>query len=188
MQSLVGPSCEEVTKVNRLVQSMGLAVGDVVVYPGHGVGHIVAREQRSMLGDVREVVVLELVDGLSVTLPIEQARKALRPLLSDRDLRMVQKTLRESHPRCEEPWAKRRQAAQEKMAGGDPLGLAEVVRDGALRERKIRAKGKSYLLSATEKAVYTKARRLLAGEIGLANGLERAEADAWIEQQLAAAV
>jgi hypothetical protein len=30
-----------------------------------------------------------------------------------------------------------------------------------------------------------RARRLLSGEIGLARGLEPAEADAWIEEQLA---
>ena len=168
-------------------EGMRLAVGDVVVYPAQGVGPIVAREQRLVLGDVREVVVLDLVDGLSVTLPVEHARRVLRPLLSDADLHLVQKTLRESHPPSEEAWLKRRKEAQEKIAGGDPVGLAEVVRDGALRERRMRAKGNGSLLSAGERAIYMKARSLLSGEIGLANGLEPVEADAWIDQQLGAA-
>lgn len=163
---------------------MRLAVGDVVVYPSHGVGRVVAREQRMVLDDVREVVVLDLVDGLSVTLPVAHARKVLRPLLSEADLRLVQKTLSANHPPSEEAWLKRRKQAQEKMAGGDPLGLAEVVRDGALRERRLRAKGNGSLLSAGERAIYTKARRLLSGEIGLASGLEPVEADAWIDRQL----
>jgi CarD family transcriptional regulator len=166
---------------------MRLAVGDVVVYPAHGVGSVVAREQRLVLGDLREVVVLDLVDGLSVTLPVEQARKVLRPLLSEVDLQLVQKTLRENQPSSQETWLKRRKAAQLKMAGGDPLGLAELVRDGALRERRLRAKGNGSLLSTSEKAIYVKARRLLSGEIGLANGLEPVDADAWIDQQLDAA-
>jgi CarD family transcriptional regulator len=164
-----------------------LAVGDVVVYPAHGVGSVVAREKRVVLGDVREVVVLDLVDGLSVTLPVELARGVLRPLLSEADLRLVQKTLRADHPLSEEAWLKRRKGARQKMAGGDPLGLAEVVRDGALRERRLRAKGNGSLLSAGERAIYMKARRLLSGEIGLVNGLEPVEADAWIDQQLEAA-
>jgi CarD family transcriptional regulator len=166
---------------------MRLAVGDVVVYPAHGVGPVVARERRMVLGVVREVVVLDLAEGLSVTLPIELAREVLRPLLSESDLRLVQETLREDRPPSEEAWLKRRKAAQEKMAGGDPLGLAEVVRDGALRERRLRAKGNGALLSAGERSIYMKARRLLSGEIGLANGLKPVEADAWIDQQLGAA-
>lgn len=166
---------------------MRLAVGDVVVYPSHGGGSVVAREQRLVLGDLREVVVLDLVDGLTVTLPVEQARKVLRPLLSEADLQLVQKTLRENQPPSHETWLKRRKDAEVKMAGGDPLGLAEVVRDGALRQRRLRAKGNGSLLSAGERAIYVKARRLLSGEIGLANGLEPVEADAWIDLQLDAA-
>jgi CarD family transcriptional regulator len=166
--------------------TMRLAVGDVVVYPSHGVGSVVARESRPLLGEMREVVVLDLIDGLAVTLPVEKALKVLRPVLSEAELQMVQKTLRESDPRSEEPWPKRRQAAQEKMAGGDPRELAEIVRDAAQREQRPRSKGGS-LLSSGEKTIYTKARRLLAGEISVASGLEPVEADGWIDQQLGAA-
>jgi CarD family transcriptional regulator len=167
---------------------MRLAVGDVIVYPAHGVGSVVAREQRTVLGELREVVVLDLIDGLSVTLPVDQAQKVLRPLLSEEDLRLVEKTLRETGPLSDEAWLKRKRVAQEKMAGGEPLGLAEVVRDGALRERRLRAKGNGSMLSAGERAVYMKARRLLSGEIGLANGIETVQADAWIDEQLGAVV
>jgi RNA polymerase-interacting CarD/CdnL/TRCF family regulator len=69
----------------------------VVVYGAHGVGHIVARERRMVLGAVQEVLVLELAEGLSVTLPAGRARELLRPLLSEGDLRRVQETLREDH-------------------------------------------------------------------------------------------
>jgi CarD family transcriptional regulator, regulator of rRNA transcription len=164
-----------------------LAVGDVVVYPSHGVGPVAARENRLVLGVVREVVVLDLADGLSVTLPIELARRLLRPLLSEADLRLVQKTLRDDHPLSEDVWLKRRKDAQVKMAGGNPLELAEVVRDGALRERRLRARGNGSQLSPGERAIYMKARTLLSGEIGHAHGLEPVEADAWIDQQLGAA-
>ena len=168
-------------------ESVKLAVGDVVVYPSQGVGPVVAREKRVVLGVAREVVVLDLADGLAVTLPVELARKVLRPLLSEADLHLVQKTLSEDHALSEDVWLKRRKDTQVKMAGGDPLGLAEVVRDGALRERRLQAKGNGSQLSAGERAIYLKARRLLSGEIGLAHGLEPLEADAWIDRQLGAA-
>jgi len=162
-------------------------VGEVVVYPSHGVGPIVARERRVVLGVVREVVVLELADGLSVTLPVDLARTQLRPVLSKAALRLVRETLRDDRPLSEDVWLKRRKDAEVKLAGGDPLGLAEVVRDGALRERRLREEGRGTMLSAGERSIYMKARRLLSGEIGLAHGLEPVEADAWIDRQLGAA-
>lgn len=162
-----------------------LAVGDVVVYPAHGVGHVAARGKKVVLGAAQEIVVLELADGLSVTLPIERARALLRPLLSQGDLRRVQETLREHHPLSEDVWLKRRKDTLVKLTGGDPLGLAEVVRDCARRQQRVIAKRTGSQLSPSERDLYTRARRLLSGEIGLARGLEPAAVDAWIEEQLA---
>ena len=73
---------------------MKLAVGDAVVYPAYGAGRVAAREKRVVLGAEQEVVVLELADGLSVTLPMQLARKLLRPLVSEAGLSRVQETLR----------------------------------------------------------------------------------------------
>ena len=167
-------------------EGVRFGVGDVVVYPAHGVGHLVARERRMAQGSMQEVLVLELADGLSVTLPVERARELLRPLLSEADLRRVKKTLRQDQTLNDDAWLKRRKDTQVKLAGGDPLGLAEVVRDGALRERRLIGKHNGSQLSPSERDLYKKARRLLSGEIGLAQGREPAEAEAWIEEQLAA--
>jgi CarD family transcriptional regulator len=164
---------------------MRLAVGDVVVYAAHGVGRVAARERRMVLGAARETLVLELADGLSVTLPVERARELLRPLLSEADLRRVQETLREDHALSEDVWPKRRKDTQAKLKGGDPFGLAEVVRDGARREQKLIAKHAGSQLSPSERDLYKRARRLLSDEIGLARGIKPAAADAWIEEQLA---
>lgn len=164
---------------------MRLAVGDQVVYPGHGVGRVVAREGRCVEGVEREVLVLELSEGLSVTLPVERALGLLRPLLSEADVGRVGETLREDRALSADVWVKRMKAAQVKLASGDPLGLAEVVRDGALRQRSLIAKGNGSYLSASERDLYVRARRLLSGEIGLAQGLGPGVADDWIEEQLA---
>jgi len=157
----------------------------VVVYAPHGVGHIAAREERVVLGFSQEVLVLELADGLSVTLPIERARALLRPLLCEADMLRVQATLSEEHTLSDDGWLRRRKATQAKMAGGDPLGLAEVVRDCARRQQRLMPRGGASKLSGSEREVYLRARRLLSEEIGLARGLEPADADAWIGRQLA---
>ena len=156
------------------------------MYPAHGVGRVVARERRTLQGATQDVLVLELPDGLSVTLPIERARELLRPLLSEKDLSRVQKTLREDRAPSNDVWLKRRKDTQVKLSGGDPLELAEVVRDGALRERRLIARDNGSRLSTGEKDLYMRARRLLSAEIGLAHDLHPVDADAWIEEQLAA--
>lgn len=165
---------------------MRLSVGSVVVYPPHGVGRIVAREKRVVLGVQQEVVVLELSDGLSVTLRLEQAREQIRPLLDEAGIREVREKLREDGPTTDEAWAKRVKEAQEKLREGDPIGLAEIVRDGARRQHAPPGSG-SAKLSTSERTLCDRARTLLSEEIGVARGTDRAAADAWIDEQLAPA-
>ncbi len=163
---------------------MRLAVGDLVVYTPYGIGRVAAREKRAVLGAEREIVVLELADGLTVTLPMERAREHLRPAASEADMRRVQETLRKDHALDADPWLKRRKDTQAKLADGDPIKIAEIVRDGARRERTLTRKGAGSQLSLGERELFVKARRLLSGEIALARGFEPAEADAWIDEQL----
>ena len=155
------------------------------MYSALGAGRVAAREKRVVRGAEQEVVVLELAEGLSVTLPLQLARELLRPLVSEAGLHRVQKTLREDGAPSGDVWLKRMKQVQAKLRGGDPLQLAEIVRDGARRERRLTANGTTSKLSFSEKGLCVKARQHLSGEIGLARGLERAEADAWIDEQLA---
>jgi CarD family transcriptional regulator len=162
-----------------------LAVGDAVVYAGHGIGRVAAREQGTVLGVVQEVVVLELVTGLRVTLPIQRARERLRPLVSEADVWRVQRRLHEDGEASGGGWRTRLRQGQAKLASGDPLELAELVRDGMRCAGPLGGKGSTPKLSESERRLYVQARQLLAEEIGSACGLGQAEADAWIEEQVA---
>ncbi len=164
-----------------------LAVGDLVVYARHGTGHVSARETRVLLGENQEIVVLELADGLTVTLPIERAHEQLRPLASQADMRLVQETLRADGTPSADPWLKRQKETRARLTGGELIELARIVRDSALREQALAAKGTAGRLSIGERELSAKARQLLASEIALARGVEPAEADAWIDEQLAPA-
>jgi CarD family transcriptional regulator len=161
-----------------------LAVGDAVVYAAQGVGRIVAREQRTALGVAQEVVVLELATGLRVTLPIQRARERLRPLVSEAGVRRVQQRLHEDAEASGGGWRTRLRQGQAKLASGDPLELAELVRDGMRRHGSQARRGAAPKLSETERRLYVQARELLAREIGSARGLDEVEADAWIEEQV----
>jgi RNA polymerase-interacting CarD/CdnL/TRCF family regulator len=158
-----------------------LAVGDVIVYAGHGTGRITARERRTAEGAEQEVVVLELDQGLVVTLPIARARERLRPVAGQAELRRVQETLREKGDSGEEGWQKRFKQTQAKLASGDLLGLAEIVRDGIRKESRATTSAR---LSGTERQLYLQARQLLVLEVSAARGLDPAEAEAWIDQQV----
>ncbi len=163
-----------------------LAVGDLVVHAAHGVGRVAAREKRP--GDGRDLVVLELAQGLSVTLPVDYANQVLRAPVSEADLRRVQQTLRADNVFSGGSWLTRRKDTQAKLTGGDPLRLAEVVRDGAGRARMLMAKRTGAQLSPSERDAYLRARMLLSGEISSSRGLAPGEADAWIEEQLTESV
>src|SRR5437660_11914997 len=141
----------------------------MVVYGSHGAGHVAARERRVVLGKRQEVIVLALAGGLSVELPMERARELLRPLASEADMLRVQRTLGADHAISGDPWLKRRRDSQAKLTGGDPVELAELIRDGARREWRLPAKGTKSQLSPGEKELFAKARQLLSNEIALAS-------------------
>ena len=164
---------------------VNLAVGDLVVYANHGAGSIAARKTQTVLGKTCEVVVVELDEGLTVTLPLELAQQLLRSLASEADLRRVQETLRGDSVLSVDPWLSRRKQTLEKLAGGSPVELAEIVSEGAQRDRERRTKGSKPLGSSGERDVFVKARRLLSDEIALTRGIQPDAADVWIEEQLA---
>ena len=161
-----------------------MQVGAAVVYPPHGVGRIAKREKTVVLGVEEEVVVIDLGNDLSVTLPLSRARELLRPPLSKTDLGPVQRTLRDEVVPSDESWPKRMNDAQDKLRRGDPLELAEIVRDAVRREQQTTPSGAQVKLSASERALYSRARESLAREIGLALG-DEGDANAWIDAQLA---
>jgi CarD family transcriptional regulator len=161
-----------------------LTVGDVVVYSAYGLGRVAARERGLVQDTDQEMVVLEFDDGLTVSLPIERAHDQLRALASAAEIGRVQETLREERAVSNEPWLSRQRDARAKLTGGDPLGLAEIVRDGAARTRSLAAKGAKSQLSPGERDIFVKARRLLSSEIAHVCGLEATEADDWIDLQL----
>jgi RNA polymerase-interacting CarD/CdnL/TRCF family regulator len=164
---------------------MKLAVGDAVVYGTHGIGRIIARREQDVQGTFREIVVLELDEGLTVTLPLDRANEQLRPVASKADVPRVRETLREDRRLSFEPWLSRRRETMEKLSAGTLDGLAEIVSEGAQRERIRLANGGTSGLPTAERDVFVKARGLLSGEIALALSLKASAADDWIEKQLA---
>ena len=169
---------------DRYACCVQLAVGDVVVYAAYGVGHVVAREQRVVDGSESEVVVVAFADGLTVSLPLQRAKDQLRLPVSEADLEDVQAVLRDERTVSTGPWLARQRESRAKLAEGDPLSLAEIVREGATRQESRTVKGAKTQLSDGERRLFGKARQLLAGEIAQVRGLATSDADDWIDRQL----
>jgi CarD family transcriptional regulator len=162
-----------------------LAVGDLVVYGNHGIGRVAARRKQEMLGEAQEVVVLEL-EQLTVTLPLTLAQTQLRPLANDADLHRVGDALRDDGELNSRNWLSRRREAVEKLIGGTPVELAQIVSEGAQRERLRSASrgGSKGQFSLSERQLYTRARTLLTDEVALALDIEPEAAETWIDGHL----
>jgi CarD family transcriptional regulator, regulator of rRNA transcription len=157
-----------------------LAVGDVVVYGAHGAGTVATRETRSVDGEPQTVVVVALSGGLNVQLPLELAQERLRALVDEPGLATVQHVLRDAPPSSGESWLKRRREALAKL--GDTIGLAEIIRDGHVRET---TPARGSRLAPSERELVRRARGLLTSEIALARNVPLADAEAWLDRQLA---
>ena len=161
---------------------MVFSVGETVVYPHHGAALIEAIETRVVKGEEKLYLVLRVAQGdLTVRVPAENAEiVGVREVVGEEGLTKVFDVLRAPH--TEEPtnWSRRYKANLEKLASGNPLKVAEVVRDLWRRDRE---RG----LSAGEKRMLAKARQILVGELALAENTDDAKASTILDEVLAAA-
>jgi CarD family transcriptional regulator len=159
---------------------MAFVVGDTVVYPHHGAALIEAIEKRVIKGVERDYLVLRVAQGdLTVRVPSDNVDLVgVRDVVNQEGLDRVFDVLRQ--PYTEEPtnWSRRYKANLEKLASGDVIKVAEVVRDLWRRERE---RG----LSAGEKRMLAKARQILVSELALAEKTNEDKAEAILDEVLA---
>jgi CarD family transcriptional regulator len=159
---------------------MNFSVGDTVVYPHHGAAKIEAIEKRMVKGEEQDYLVLRVAQGdLTVRVPSANVDLVgVRDVVNQEGLDRVFDVLRQ--PYTEEPtnWSRRYKANLEKLASGDVIKVAEVVRDLWRRERE---RG----LSAGEKRMLAKARQILVSELALAEKTNEDKAEAILDEVLA---
>lgn len=159
---------------------MTFKVGETVVYPHHGAARIDAIETRTIKGQDKIYLVLKVAQGdLTVRVPADNVDLVgVRDVVGQDGLDRVFEVLRLPH--TEEPtnWSRRYKANLEKLASGDVIKVAEVVRDLWRRERE---RG----LSAGEKRMLAKARQILVSELALAENTNEDKAEAILDEVLA---
>ena len=125
----------------------------------------------------RSYLVLKVAQGdLTVRVPADNVDLVgVRDVVGQEGLDRVFEVLRAPH--TEEPtnWSRRYKANLEKLASGDVIKVAEVVRDLWRRERD---RG----LSAGEKRMLAKARQILVSELALAENTNEDKAEAILDE------
>jgi len=159
---------------------MAFKVGETVVYPHHGAALIEKMKTRTLKGEDKIYLVLKVAQGdLTIEVPAENCDLVgVRDVVGPEGLERVFDVLRAAH--TEEPtnWSRRYKANLEKLASGDVIKVAEVVRDLWRRD-------KDRGLSAGEKRMLAKARQILVSELALAEKTNEDKAEAILDEVLA---
>ena len=136
--------------------------GDYVVYPTHGVGQVTNVEIQEIAGHKLKLFVISFdQDRMTLRVPVTKAGTAgLRKLSSRKMMDTALETLKGRARVKRTMWSRRAQEYEAKINSGDPLAIAEVVRD---LHRKSGQPDQSF----SERQIFESARDRLAMELAV---------------------
>jgi CarD family transcriptional regulator len=155
-------------------------VGDTVVCPHHGAGRILEIIEQEFQGSIHCYYSIQILhNDMNIKLPVEGTDKAgIRPVIPEVMVAEVVGVLRDDPTLMPVNWNRRVKHNREKIGTGDPLELADVVRNLALRDAE---KG----LSTGEKQMFGKVKRMLASELMYAKSMPLDDAMSFLDGVLA---
>ena len=160
----------------------GFAIEDHVVYPSHGVGQITAIEGHE-IGDIslRVFVVVFSKEKMTLRVPIDKANSSgMRKLSSQQKMEQAISTLKGRARTRRVMWSRRAQEYDAKLNSGDPISIAEVMRD---LHRDEGQPDQSY----SERQMYEAALERLAREFAAVENTDTEQAAERLENVLRAA-
>jgi len=149
----------------------GFKANDFVVYPAHGVGQILAIEEKTVAGASLEFFVVYFAKSkMTLRAPTRKAANlGMRKLSDPTAIQRVRRTLSQVPYKARGNWSRLAQAYESKIDSGDIIAIGEVMRD--LYRPAINS-GQSY----SERQLYTSALDRLSGEVALVDGITEEEA------------
>ena len=156
-----------------------LKSGDYVVYPTHGVGLVKAIEDQT-IGEakLKMVVVNFEQDKMILRVPVQKVASSGMRKLSSRDVMKSALTTLKGRARIRRTmWSRRAQEYEAKINSGDPVSIAEVVRD---LHARVGQSEQSY----SERQLYEAALDRLSRELAAVEGVDTATATVKIEKTL----
>jgi CarD family transcriptional regulator len=154
--------------------------GDHIVYPSHGVGRVRSVETEIIAGFELEMYVVGFEnERLTLRVPVGKAAKAgMRKLSSREKIQSALEALKiKTKPRRSVMWSRRAQEYEAKINSGDPVSIAEVVRD---LYRGSDQPDQSY----SERQIYQAALERLARELAAVEKIDEGKATERLEAVL----
>lgn len=165
--------------VSKKANSSDFEAGDFVVYPAHGVGKVEGIETQTISGvDVTLYTISFEQDRMRLKLPISKIKSSgLRKLSSGDRLKEALTTLKGRSRVKRTMWSRRAQEYETKINSGDPVAIAEVLRD--LRRNEDQGE-QSY----SERQIYQAALERLAREVAAIEDIDEKAAAEKLEDVL----
>ena len=112
-------------------KNLDFKIGEVVVYPKHGVGEIIKIEQMEIASIKTKFYVVKMEQSkLIIRVPLDkQDEVGLRKISSKKIIDDVFEVLKLKPKIRRIMWSRRAQEYETKIFSGDPIKIAEVVRD-----------------------------------------------------------
>jgi len=155
--------------------------GDFVVYPTHGVGKITGVEEQEIAGQTLQLFVIEFSkEKMTLRVPVSKVgNSGLRRLSSRKVMDSALRTLKGRSRVKRTMWSRRAQEYEAKINSGDPVSIAEVVRD---LHRNAGQPDQSY----SERQIYQAAFERLVREFAAVEKIDEDTAVTRLEKVLAA--
>jgi CarD family transcriptional regulator len=165
-----------------MTKDSDFSTGDYVVYPTHGVGRVMGVQTQEIAGDKLDLIIIKFdKDRMTLRVPVAKATNSgLRKLSSRKLMDTALQTLKGRSRAKRTMWSRRAQEYEAKINSGDPVAIAEVVRD---LHRADDQPEQSY----TERQMYQAALERLARELAALEKIDEIKAAEKLEKLLSAA-
>ncbi|MBO5039157.1 MAG: CarD family transcriptional regulator [Alphaproteobacteria bacterium] len=145
--------------------------GEYVVYPTHGVGKVTNIAKQTIAGSELELLVVNFdKDKMTLRVPMAKLDKVgLRKISNETTMKEALATLK-GKPRVKKiMWSRRAQEYENKINSGNPVAVAEVIRDLYRNENLAEQ-------SYSERQIYEHAVERLASEVAVYDNISVEEA------------
>lgn len=159
--------------------TLNFVKGDFVVYPAHGVGQIEGIETQTIGGmEISLYAICFEKERMRLKIPVmKAAQSGLRKLSSNERLDDAIQTLKGRSRVRRTMWSRRAQEYETKINSGDPIAIAEVLRD-------LKRSNDDNEQSYSERQIYESALERLAREVAAIEDLSESAATEKLESIL----
>ncbi len=161
----------QMAPISAAAEKVEYKKGDYVVYPAHGVGQIEAVETQTIGGmEIKLYAIQFEKDRMRLKVPVFKAvASGLRRLSNTNRMQDALKTLQGRAQIRRAMWSRRAQEYEMKINSGDPVSIAEVLRD-------LKRSNDDTEQSYSERQIYQSALERLAREVAAVEKITEIEA------------